>query len=127
MKRENTCFDLGAHAEVLNKQGENGQAALKHRYKRFILMNASIRGPFVPHWSKECWSEAYLGKVNERVKVSFYSFLLRHMVGIELMSDNTVSRLVAQLHGRLLSPCAIHDLGHRLPRAQHHPPTIRNR
>lgn len=70
IKRENTCFDLGAHAEVLTKE-EDGRA-LKDRYKRFILMNASIRGPFVPHWSKECWSEAYLGRLNDRVKVRLY-------------------------------------------------------
>ena len=66
--RENTCYDLGAHAEVLSKS-ESGERPLKDRYKRFILMNASIRGPFVPHWSKECWSEAYLGRLNEKVKV----------------------------------------------------------
>jgi hypothetical protein len=72
IKRDNTCFDLGAHAEVLSKE-EDGGKALKDRYKRFILMNASIRGPFVPHWSNECWSEAYLGRLNEKVKVSFTS------------------------------------------------------
>ena len=70
IKRENTCFDLGAHAEVLTKEQENGRA-LKDMYKRFILMNASIRGPFVPHWSKECWSDAYLGRLNEKVKVCY--------------------------------------------------------
>ena len=68
IKRENTCFDLGAHAEVLTEE-QDGGGALKDRYKRFILMNASIRGPFVPHWSKECWSDAYLGRLNEKVKV----------------------------------------------------------
>jgi hypothetical protein len=55
---------------VLSKE-EGEEKALKDRYKRFILMNASIRGPFVPHWSKECWTEAYLGRLNENVKVSF--------------------------------------------------------
>lgn len=69
IRRENTCYDLGAHAEVLSKDQEGG--ALKDRYKRFILMNASIRGPFVPHWSSECWTEAYLGRLNDKVKVSF--------------------------------------------------------
>jgi hypothetical protein len=75
IKRENTCFDLGAHAEVLSKEEEGGTGkALKDRYKRFILMNASIRGPFVPHWSKECWSDAYLGRLTDRVKVCLLSF-----------------------------------------------------
>jgi hypothetical protein len=92
-KRDNTCFDLGAHAEVLNgvmggpgwydfngpivspkKPPPEGQEPrdkrlLKERYKRYILMNASIRGPFVPIWSKSCWSDAYLDKVTEKIKV----------------------------------------------------------
>jgi hypothetical protein len=92
-KRENTCFDLGAHAEVLNgvmggdgwsgrsgpivspdeptsnRQKPRDKRPLKERYKRFILMNASIRGPFVPLWSKSCWSDAYLNKVTEKIKV----------------------------------------------------------
>jgi len=92
-KRDNTCFDLGAHAEVLNgvvggpgwsdssgpivspnKPSPEGQELedkrpLKERYKRYILMNASIRGPFVPIWSKSCWSDAYLDKVTDKIKV----------------------------------------------------------
>lgn len=32
-------------------------------------MNASIRGPFVPHWSRKCWSDAYLGRLKEKVKL----------------------------------------------------------
>lgn len=39
------------------------------QYKWFILMNASIRDPFVPYWSKECSSDAYLDKVMGKVKV----------------------------------------------------------
>ncbi len=61
--RKNDCYDLGAHAEVLQKDD------LYKGYKRFILMNASIRGPFVTHWSKECWSDTYLNKLTDEVKV----------------------------------------------------------
>lgn len=75
IERDNTCFDLGAHYTVLT-QKEDGGKPLKDRYKRFILMNASIRGPFVPHWSKECWSDAYLGRLNDKVKVYFSSALV---------------------------------------------------
>lgn len=81
VKRPNTCFDLGAHAEVLSKPAlfKKGDKPLKNQYKRFILMNASVRGPFVPHWSRECWSESYLGRVNKKVKVSLISFCkLKH-------------------------------------------------
>lgn len=93
IKRDNTCFDLGAHAEVLSKE-ENGARALKDRYKRFILMNASIRGPFVPHWSKECWTEAYLGRLNEKVKVRLF---LASRIDRKLIS--IVGGVFAQLHG----------------------------
>ncbi|KAK0127130.1 hypothetical protein ONS96_006687 [Cadophora gregata f. sp. sojae] len=68
IKRSNTCYDLGSHREVLTARKRGGKA-LRDIYKRFILMNASIRGPFVPHWSKECWTEAYLGKLNDQVKL----------------------------------------------------------
>ena len=64
IQRANRCFDLGTHAEVLS------DPALTNKYKRFILMNASIRGPFLPHWSPDCWSEAYLSKLTDTVKVN---------------------------------------------------------
>ncbi|KAJ0359852.1 hypothetical protein COL26b_014248 [Colletotrichum chrysophilum] len=62
VKRDNTCFDLGAIGEVLRKNN------LWKRYKRFITMNASIRGPFLPWWSKSCWTDLYLGKITETTK-----------------------------------------------------------
>ncbi|KAH7342412.1 hypothetical protein BKA65DRAFT_504038 [Rhexocercosporidium sp. MPI-PUGE-AT-0058] len=68
IKRKNTCYDLGSHWEVLTARKRGGKA-LRDTYKKFILMNASIRGPFVPHWSKECWTDAYLNKLNEKVKL----------------------------------------------------------
>jgi len=55
--------DLGAYREVL--QGDD----LYRRYKRFIMLNASIRGPFVPFWSRNCWSDVYTSRVNDRTKV----------------------------------------------------------
>lgn len=63
VRRNNTCFDLGAHGEVLREND------LWKKYKRFITLNASIRGPFVPRWSRSCWSDVYLSRVTEKVKV----------------------------------------------------------
>jgi hypothetical protein len=45
VQRPNTCFDLGSFGEVLR------QDDLYKKYTRFITLNASIRGPFLPHWS----------------------------------------------------------------------------
>ncbi|KAK3681571.1 hypothetical protein B0T22DRAFT_298519 [Podospora appendiculata] len=63
VERANTCFDLGAIGEVL-REGD-----LWKKYKRFITMNASIRGPFLPMWSSGCWSDLYLRKVTDTNKL----------------------------------------------------------
>ncbi|TDZ39154.1 hypothetical protein CTRI78_v010673 [Colletotrichum trifolii] len=63
VKRENTCFDMGAIGEVLR------QDDLWKKYKRFITLNASIRGPFLPTWSSSCWSDLYLNKVTDTTKL----------------------------------------------------------
>jgi hypothetical protein len=55
-KRPNTCYDLGVYAEVL----KSNSSALVRAHEKFILINASSRGPFVPFWSQACWSDAYL-------------------------------------------------------------------
>lgn len=63
VQRENTCFDIGAHGEVLRKDD------LWKKYKRFIIMNASIRGPFIPTYVSSCWTDSFLGKITDKVKV----------------------------------------------------------
>ncbi|KAH8647871.1 hypothetical protein BX600DRAFT_475955 [Xylariales sp. PMI_506] len=63
VQRNNSCYDLGAHAEVLTKDN------LWMRYGKFILMNASVRGPFIPHWADACWSDRLLAKVTDEVKL----------------------------------------------------------
>jgi hypothetical protein len=134
-KRENTCFDLGAHAEVLNgvmggdgwsgwsgpivspdEPTPNGEKPkdkrlLKERYKRYILMNASIRGPFVPVWSKSCWSDAYLDKVTEKIKAlpQQVSRLKNSFADLLYLDGGHVVQLPHRCRTR-----PIHDLGHRL-------------
>ncbi|KAG4427474.1 hypothetical protein IFR05_017044, partial [Cadophora sp. M221] len=63
IQRPNECYDLGAYAEVLLKDD------LYKDYKRFITLNASIRGPFVPYWSEGCWTDMFLSKVTDEVKL----------------------------------------------------------
>lgn len=63
VQRENDCYDIGAYAEVLTKDD------LYKGYKRFIMLNASLRGPFIPYWAKGCWSDMYLGRITDEVKV----------------------------------------------------------
>ncbi|KAF4625058.1 hypothetical protein G7Y89_g13112 [Cudoniella acicularis] len=63
VQRENDCYDLGAYAEVLTTED------LYKKYKRFVMLNASIRGPFLPYWAKGCWSDMYLGRITDEVKL----------------------------------------------------------
>lgn len=63
VERPNTCYDLGAIGEVLRKDG------LWKKYKKFITMNASLRGPFIPVWSAGCWTDLFLNRVTATVKV----------------------------------------------------------
>jgi hypothetical protein len=65
VQRENKCYDIGAYGEILQKDD------LYKPYKKFIMLNASIRGPFVPYWSGRCWSDLYLNKITDEVKVCF--------------------------------------------------------
>ncbi|RDW70062.1 hypothetical protein BP5796_08459 [Coleophoma crateriformis] len=63
VQRANDCYDLGAFAEVLTHDD------LYKNYKKFIMLNASIRGPFLPYWAESCWSDMYLKKVTDKVKL----------------------------------------------------------
>lgn len=74
VKRANDCYDLGAFAEILT------QDDMYKNYNRYILMNASIRGPFMPSWSGQCWSDVYLDKLSDTTKVCrpIYSSDLGH-------------------------------------------------
>lgn len=67
VRRDNTCFDLGASGELL----KSDPALLK--YKRYIFTNASIRGPFLPAWAnvfKACWTEIIWGHLSDTVKLA---------------------------------------------------------
>lgn len=63
VQRANDCYDLGAYAEVLTRDD------LYKGYKKFVMLNASIRGPFIPYWAEACWTDMYLKKITSEVKV----------------------------------------------------------
>lgn len=67
VRRENRCYDIGAMGEVLR------QDDLWRRYRRFITMNASIRGPFFPAHSPGCWTDKFLDRITNKVKVRLFS------------------------------------------------------
>lgn len=63
-RRNNTCFDMGAYGHLIREKN-----LMASRFTKFILLNASIRGPFLPTWSRDCWSTAWLGKISDTMKV----------------------------------------------------------
>ena len=70
VERANRCFDLGGFHEILTDD-----PALIKRYRRFMFLNASLRGPFFPPWAdRVCWSDAWWDKLDARVKVAGLTF-----------------------------------------------------
>jgi hypothetical protein len=61
--RDNTCYDLGSFKETIEKYD------FDKKYGRIITMNASVRGPFMPQWSRECWLDKFTGHLSETVKL----------------------------------------------------------
>ncbi|OBT50285.1 hypothetical protein VE04_08726, partial [Pseudogymnoascus sp. 24MN13] len=59
----------GPIAEPKGMVSAGDNMLLRNKYKRYILMNASIRGPFVPRWSTQCWTDSYLNRLTDRIKV----------------------------------------------------------
>lgn len=45
------------------------QADRWKKYKRFITMNASIRGPFLPMYSTACWTDIFLDRLDSNTKL----------------------------------------------------------
>ncbi|ROW11836.1 hypothetical protein VPNG_04927 [Cytospora leucostoma] len=98
VQRGNTCYDIGAYGEVLRSQIKFGKWAkeedgipLWKRYKKFITINASIRGPFLPVWSDECWTDAILRKVTHETKLvglSYHCNPAPHLQSMLLATDH---------------------------------------
>lgn len=87
IKKDNTCFDLGSIGQVLLSHDEE----LTKKYKKFILMNASIRGPFLPAWSNDCWSDLFLNRITDEVKLiglTFNCIPTKHVQSMLLATDN---------------------------------------
>ena len=87
IRRSNTCYDLGAIGEVLRADDQE----LVKKYNRFIFMNASVRGPFIPLWTDACWTDIFLNKLTENVKLVGTTFNCwgQHIQSMVLATDLT--------------------------------------
>lgn len=70
IRKPNTCFDLGSAGEILKQNDYE----LVRKYRRFIIMNSSVRGPFLPTWSDRCWSDIYLNEITDETKLVGMSY-----------------------------------------------------
>ncbi|KAI8918152.1 hypothetical protein DFJ77DRAFT_284749 [Powellomyces hirtus] len=64
-EKENKCYDLGSFRQAVEYMAE------KHnrKYKRYMLINASVRGPFVPLYDRACWIDHFLDRLTNKVKM----------------------------------------------------------
>lgn len=69
-ERSTSPVVAGKDVPIVGKSGKKmRKGELWEQYSRFILMNASVRGPFMPFWSKDCWAEAFWSKLTSKIKV----------------------------------------------------------
>ena len=59
--RENIGFDFGAYGHVLNK--------IELKYVHYFFINSSVRGPFIPIYSKTKWYEPFVDMIKDNVKL----------------------------------------------------------
>ncbi|KAI8817632.1 uncharacterized protein EV422DRAFT_540342 [Fimicolochytrium jonesii] len=62
--KENKCYDLGSF-----RQGVEYMAKRHRRYRRYIMINASVRGPFLPLYDRGCWIDHFLDRLTDDVKM----------------------------------------------------------
>eukprot|EP01117_Protostelium_nocturnum_P010447 TRINITY_DN3762_c0_g1_i1.p1 TRINITY_DN3762_c0_g1~~TRINITY_DN3762_c0_g1_i1.p1 ORF type:complete len:218 (-),score=33.95 TRINITY_DN3762_c0_g1_i1:88-741(-) len=67
----------------------------KRQYKKFVFLNFSVIGPFVPLWSNDCWLDAFAGELDDQVKVvgTVMACLIddprKHMHSMIIATDDT--------------------------------------
>ena len=62
INRENKGWDFGGWSCVLSN--------LSKPYDYYILLNSSVRGPFLPRWCTQPWTTIFTGMLNDEVKLA---------------------------------------------------------
>ncbi|KAI1502293.1 hypothetical protein F5X99DRAFT_427427 [Biscogniauxia marginata] len=84
VQRPNKCSSLGAHGEVLRKNGLWG------KYRHFITLDASVRGPFIPYWSHSCWSDVFLSRVTEDLVGTTANCIPKYHIQFKIWATDSV-------------------------------------
>lgn len=93
VRRGNSCYDGGSIGEVLG-----GQRKL-WMYQYYVLMNSSVRGPFLPrYWPASLpWTAAFTQLITERVKLVGTTISCQtqvHVQSMVLATDNLGLRIM---------------------------------
>lgn len=64
LRHENVCYDWGSYGWAIDRV--DGWT----RYRRYFFVNSSVRGPFVPAYSRRTWTDAMAAMLNARVKLA---------------------------------------------------------
>jgi len=86
--RNNTCFDIGSYGIAYDKYFQSA-------YRFFILMNGSVRGPFLPRWVpfQLDYLHIFTSQIDDRVKLvgtssNCFSLEQRHLQSMFLVTDS---------------------------------------
>lgn len=108
MTRENIGYDFGGWTHVLfSDDSDNKDRRLYEKYDYFILLNSTVRGPFLPSYYNQkehgYWPELFISKLNNDVKlvgaiVAFYhsrpfissAFLVTDRIGLDIGIKNKI-------------------------------------
>ena len=90
LPRPNACYDGGTIGEVLRAHPE----LLKGAYGYYVLMNSSVRGPFLPRYYPRArpWTAALTGLLTAEVKLAGTTISCQTQVHVQSMvvaTDNT--------------------------------------
>jgi glycosyltransferase involved in cell wall biosynthesis len=95
--RNNSCLDFGSW----------GVAIAQHRSREhgyFFVINASVKGPFLPQWFREHWSQAFISRLQGEVAAVGLSVNcpdgvgrgVPHIMTMAVMFDRRVMKLADQ-------------------------------
>ena len=105
--RPNIGIDFGGWTDTLFMKDGDTDKYLYEKYKYFILLNSTVRGPFLPLWydqeQHEYWPELFVSKLDDSVKlvgaaVAFYlikpfissAFLVMDQTGLKIGRENGI-------------------------------------
>lgn len=105
--RDNSCYDGGAIGQVLEDH------PTLWLYKYFVLINSSVRGPFLPHYwpSSLPWTAAFTQLINDRVKLVGTTISCELQVHVQsmLLATDQIGLKALREEGALSCPTSMRE------------------